>query len=328
MIIRRPRATPFTSNTAAPATLTAGAPTTMRKNITTPSSNVPIPLNSVSDAVGRKFPRLEVVGNMVPAHLLPFKIHENKYIDSRTNKYTLYPTIGAFEIVFQDHVLFSKKDTNNWPSIPHVLHKINGILNPNDAQMPPPPPPKKNKSPRVSRVSPNKQTHQSNATVASETRTEKAGGRYSQSMRDSELTVHPSRVNTRENLKGFTLTDHFKHYRQKAPVSDKEYMTEESNELIESRPWIEGRDLSSNEGNRSTDRNRGKEMSGDGAIRDMMRKKGAVGGAKREMVINLDSIEEENGNEDMMMSIRKQERERNPMANQRMHQLENEMRSL
>ena len=240
---------------------------------------------------------------MVPPHLVPFKINENKYVDSRTNKYTLYPTIGAFEVVFQDRLLFSKKDCNNWPSLPHLLHKINAVLHPEDPQLPPPPPPKKNKSPRIS---PKKQALQSNATMASETLTEKGGGRYSSSMRDSELTVHPGRPNVRESLKGFTPTDHFKQYRQRAPISEKEYMTEQSNQSIESRPWIEGREIGSEEGSRSSERKRGGDFSGEGTLRDILRSKGAIAGPKKEMIINLDSIEEENVNEEMVMSIRKQ----------------------
>lgn len=65
--------------------------------------------NAVSELITQRFPYLEVIGNMVPAHLIPFKIAENKYIDSNTNKYVIYPQIGSFEVTFADHQVFSKK---------------------------------------------------------------------------------------------------------------------------------------------------------------------------------------------------------------------------
>ena len=48
----------------------------------------------------------------------------------------------------------------------------------------------------------------------------------------------------------------------------------------------------------------------------MLRSKGGVAGGRREVIINLDSIEEENGNEDMGVSMRKQERL--PTTNEKM----------
>lgn len=75
-------------------------------------------------------PQLEIVGNMVPSHLIPFKIAENKYIDSNTNKYVIFPHIGAFEIIFRGKLLFSKKDTHTWPSLPAMLSKIRSVYDP------------------------------------------------------------------------------------------------------------------------------------------------------------------------------------------------------
>jgi hypothetical protein len=46
--------------------------------------------------MGLEFPEIEVVGNMVPSNLIPFKINENKYIDANTNKYVIFPQIGSF----------------------------------------------------------------------------------------------------------------------------------------------------------------------------------------------------------------------------------------
>jgi hypothetical protein len=80
--------------------------------------------------LAHRIPQLEIVGNMVPSHLIPFKIAENKYIDSNTNKYVIFPHIGAFEVVFRGKTLFSKKDTHTWPSLPSLLSKIGSIVDP------------------------------------------------------------------------------------------------------------------------------------------------------------------------------------------------------
>ena len=46
--------------------------------------------------ISERHSNLEVIGNMVPSNLIPFKIAENKYVDSNTNKYVVYPQIGSF----------------------------------------------------------------------------------------------------------------------------------------------------------------------------------------------------------------------------------------
>ena len=89
-------------------TLTPGAPIMTRLSTMIPSSNVPLS-HSVSDLIAQHHPHLDVIGNMLPDHLVPFKIAENKYVDSRTNKYVLYPQIGSFEVILNDTLLFSKK---------------------------------------------------------------------------------------------------------------------------------------------------------------------------------------------------------------------------
>lgn len=73
---------------------------------------------------------------MVPSHLLPFKIAENKYIDSQTNKYVLYPQIGAFEVRFNNSIVYSKKDTNAWPNLHSILNKVATVLDPDYASPP------------------------------------------------------------------------------------------------------------------------------------------------------------------------------------------------
>ena len=127
------------------------------------------------------YPNLEVIGNMVPPHLVPFKIQENKYIDANTNKYTIFPQIGAFEITFQNHLIYSKKGTTNWPHIPTVLGKIAIVLDPNTAP-PEVSPPKRLPPKKKNMVKPSYEQY-----LSEEARTEKA--KVSQWMRDSEVTV-------------------------------------------------------------------------------------------------------------------------------------------
>lgn len=39
------------------------------------------------------------------------------------------PTIGAFEIIGGDYLLFSKLRTKKWPSIAHVISQVQKFLN-------------------------------------------------------------------------------------------------------------------------------------------------------------------------------------------------------
>lgn len=80
--------------------------------------------------MAHRMPEVEVIGNMVPPHLIPFKIAENKYIDANTNKYVVYPHIGSFEVTFRGRLVFSKKETHTWPNLPTIVSKISHIVNP------------------------------------------------------------------------------------------------------------------------------------------------------------------------------------------------------
>lgn len=80
--------------------------------------------------ITRRLPHLEIIGNMVPPHLIPFKIAENKYIDANTNKYVVFPHIGSFEVTYQRQLIFSKKNTHNWPNLNALLNKIVAIADP------------------------------------------------------------------------------------------------------------------------------------------------------------------------------------------------------
>jgi hypothetical protein len=77
-----------------------------------------------------RLPEVEVVGNMLPPHLVPFKIAENKYVDANTNKYVVYPQIGSFEVSFRGRLLFSKKESHTWPNLPAIVSKIASVLHP------------------------------------------------------------------------------------------------------------------------------------------------------------------------------------------------------
>ena len=81
--------------------------------------------------ISERHPDIEVIGNMVPSNLIPFKIAENKYVDCNTNKYVVYPQIGSFEVVFNEVLLFSKKETNAWPNLAWIVNKVSSILDPN-----------------------------------------------------------------------------------------------------------------------------------------------------------------------------------------------------
>ena len=70
-------------------------------------------------------------------------------------------------------------------------------------------------------------------------------------------------------------------------------MTDQSAQSIESKPWIDGRNTPSEDESRYSEIQSG-ELTGEGTLKEILRNKGAVAG-KKEMIINLDSIEEENG---------------------------------
>lgn len=90
----------------------------------------------VSEMMTHRMPEVEVIGNMVPPNLIPFKIAENKYIDATTNKYVVYPQIGSFEVTFRGKLIFSKKETHTWPNLPTIVSKVASIVNP-EYQSPP-----------------------------------------------------------------------------------------------------------------------------------------------------------------------------------------------
>jgi selT/selW/selH-like putative selenoprotein len=69
----------------------------------------------VSQILGKKFPELSVAGNYIPPHFMPIKGSDNKYFNTRNNKYVVFPDIGSFEVRFRGKLLFSKKKTNSWP---------------------------------------------------------------------------------------------------------------------------------------------------------------------------------------------------------------------
>ena len=130
----------------------------------------------------------------MPHNLIPFKIAENKYIDSLTNKYVVYPQIGSFEVRFQGNTIFSKKDTNTWPNVYAIMKKIGSAIDPNYQS--PAKPEHSSKSPKKDKEgTPTEKRSQTNKS-------------YLKSI-DDKTTCY------KDQSKGFTLTDHFKLYRQK-----------------------------------------------------------------------------------------------------------------
>lgn len=158
---------------------------------------------SVSEMLTQHYPHLEIIGNMVPSHLIPFKIAENKYIDSNTNKYVVYPQIGSFEVRLNSTTIFSKKETNSWPNLQAILSKISSIINPNYQS------PSKientSKSPKKSNENTPSKTHKNNDFLKSN---------------DEKKTYY------KDQAKGFTLTDHFKIYKSKLKHEEKDWLTE------------------------------------------------------------------------------------------------------
>jgi hypothetical protein len=69
----------------------------------------------VSAYITKNFPSFQVQGNVIPEYLIPVNGHNNQYYDIRTKKCVNFPSIGAFEVVFRNKLLFSKKSTNTWP---------------------------------------------------------------------------------------------------------------------------------------------------------------------------------------------------------------------
>lgn len=72
-------------------------------------------------------PEVQIVANQIP---LAFK---KKFSDDENSKpwegKFCFPRIGAFEIYFQDKIIFSKLETGLWPQSAVVANKIREILN-------------------------------------------------------------------------------------------------------------------------------------------------------------------------------------------------------
>lgn len=47
-----------------------------------------------------------------------------KFYDTKSKKITVFPDIGAFEVSYENKLLFSKKKTNAWPDFRDVREKI------------------------------------------------------------------------------------------------------------------------------------------------------------------------------------------------------------
>ena len=71
---------------------------------------------------------IKVIGNNVPEYLVSVSnernsnksnnsnsYNPNKYFNTKNKKYVNFPDIGAFEVVYNGILLFSKKKCNAWP---------------------------------------------------------------------------------------------------------------------------------------------------------------------------------------------------------------------
>lgn len=100
----------------------------------------------------------------------------------------------------------------------------------------------------------------------------------------------------KDQAKGFTLTDHFKMYKPKYKMEDKDWLTEKQESEGSSKQISEfGRGESREKSDNSDDfRNMVKEFSGDSKLKEMLKDKGLLlkDHGKKEMIIKLESIEE------------------------------------
>ena len=135
------------------------------------------------------FPHLQIQVNVPPSHYQPVHIYEKKYFDPLHQKYVIYPDIGSFEIILNDHLIFSKKKTNSWPKIEELILLIGNILN---------------------------------GTINEESQNEDQITSQRETMIEADhyLTKYQSQKNfdKQKTHNNFTLTDHFKYYKMKKTV--------------------------------------------------------------------------------------------------------------
>lgn len=114
---------------------------------------------------------------------------------------------------------------------------------------------------------------------------------------NDELKTH-----YKDPAKGFTLTDHFKMYRPKYKMEDKDWLTEKqesdgSSKQISDFGRGDSREKSDKSGDKSDEfKSMLREFSGDSKLKEMLKNKGLMlkDHGKKEMIIKLDSIEEQN----------------------------------
>lgn len=99
----------------------------------------------------------------------------------------------------------------------------------------------------------------------------------------------------KDQAKGFTLTDHFKMYKPKYKMEDKDWLTENRNLKALANKFLSSGGESREKSDNSDDfRNMVKEFSGDSKLKEMLKNKGLLlkDHGKKEMIIKLESIEE------------------------------------
>lgn len=134
-------------------------------------------------------------------------IYEKKYFDTVLKKYVIFPDIGSFEIILDDHLIFSKKRTNSWPKTEELLISIGSILN---------------------------------GTIHEESQNEEEINSQRETLIEADhyLTKYQSQKNF-DKQKGqvnFTLTDHFKYYKMKKTIElDKIHSLYAENENLKNK---------------------------------------------------------------------------------------------
>lgn len=74
------------------------------------------------------FPSIQIVKNKLPPNFYPIESNPSLFFNADTNKLTVFPRIGAFEITFDSQLIFSKLKTNAFPEDFVIISRIKNII--------------------------------------------------------------------------------------------------------------------------------------------------------------------------------------------------------
>lgn len=74
------------------------------------------------------FPSIQIVKNKLPPNFYPIESNPSLFFNADINKLTVFPRIGAFEITFENEVIFSKLQTNAFPEDFVIISRIKNII--------------------------------------------------------------------------------------------------------------------------------------------------------------------------------------------------------